>query len=626
MFRFRLLALLIFTSAIVAGQQIPIQFALTDTAGIELENRTVDVKATLTSDTTSFTLEYQETQSVTTNDFGIASFWIGEGNTTLSSSNSSINTNWLNPNTDYFIVLQVDSTGLGFDDLATIRYQLPLVAVKAQNADTSVYARSADTSLFSSQSNQAYQALTADTSDFALRADTSLYSAGSDSSLHSLASDTSQLALNAEFSDTAGYSITIDPGAFSDSSSTNEIQSLEQVLAIDSNANNKSIYNLKSLSIGDTLISSSAALSITSTNAGLLLPRLTKIQRDVISNPEQGLMVYCTDCEAEGRVSIYDGNTWELLMQTTSAGQPPTITTGAVENIGISTATFNASILDSGDTEIFVSGFCWGLSPYPTISDFTGIANLLDSNAILKGNVFGLDSNNTYYVRAYASNGAGTTYGPSVQFKTDGMRSIGEEYGGGYVAYLFQPGDLGYVQGEQHGIIMYPFDYPTKIPFGPTFCDGGTTIYDWPNLNTTTYVLDSTRVNTNVGYAIHNHNLLMTSGICATQPHLPAIVDTLDWNGYSDWILPTQSDLLMIFNNVYLLNLPGNSSLTENERYITSCTNGIYSSSSTSTLRISTVSFDLSSTGYPYYTQSVTTSTEYKWYASAYTFRPIRYF
>ena len=127
MYRFRLYLLFVVLALSAVGQQIPIQFALTDSAGIELQNRTIDVKATLTSDTVSVTPEYQETQSVTTNDFGIASFWIGEGNTTVSSSNSSINTNWLNPNTVYFIVLQVDSTGFGFNDLATIRYQLPLL-------------------------------------------------------------------------------------------------------------------------------------------------------------------------------------------------------------------------------------------------------------------------------------------------------------------------------------------------------------------------------------------------------------------------------------------------------------------------------------------------------------------
>jgi len=567
MSRIGLIVLFIVTTIFTNAQEIPVQFALTDTAGIELPNRSIAVRTSFTSDTLASAPEYQETQSTITNQFGIASYWIGSGITTLSSTYNNISKDWINPGSLYYIVVEVDSTGSGYQDLATIQYRFPIIAIKSSKSDT------------------------------------------------------------ASFADTSGYALTIDPRAFNDSSAVNEIQSLEQVLSVDSNASGKTIYNLNSLTIGDT-ISPSAALAINRTDAGLLLPRLTKIQRNGIVNPEKGLIVYCTDCVNEGRVSIYDGNTWELLMQTTSVGQPPILITGAIENIGVSSATFNSSILDSGDTHIFASGFCWGLTAYPTISDFVSSANLINSNATLKGNVFGLDSNTTYYVRAYASNGAGTSYGPMLQFKTDGMRFIGEEYGGGYVAYLFQPGDLGYVQGEQHGIIIYPFDYPTKIPFGPTFCSGTTTVYDFPDANYYSYIIDSAKVNTNVGYAIHNHELLMQSGTCNTQLHLPAVVDTLIWNGYSDWMLPTRSDLLMIFDNAILLNsLPSSSLLTENERYLTSCPTGIYSpGSSNSSEKIWIVQFEITNSGYPSYTLSVNKTTERKWYGSAYSFRPIRYF
>src|SRR5687768_923074 len=41
----------------------------------------------------------------------------------------------------------------------------------------------------------------------------------------------------------------------------------------------------------------SAALDILSTTQGLLLPRLTTIERDAISNPSPGLVVYNTDTE-----------------------------------------------------------------------------------------------------------------------------------------------------------------------------------------------------------------------------------------------------------------------------------------------------------------------------------------
>ena len=39
----------------------------------------------------------------------------------------------------------------------------------------------------------------------------------------------------------------------------------------------------------------SAALDITSTTGGLLMPRMTKTQRDAISSPATGLLIYQTN-------------------------------------------------------------------------------------------------------------------------------------------------------------------------------------------------------------------------------------------------------------------------------------------------------------------------------------------
>lgn len=552
MFRFRLLAALLFISTIAVSQQIPIQFALTDTAGIELQNRTVNIKATLTSDTTSFTPEYQETQSVTTNDFGIASFWIGEGNITLSSSNASINTHWLNPMTDYFIVLGVDSTGGGYSDLATIRYKLPLVAVKSQNSDTSVYAQSSDTSIYATQSNQANQALLADTSDFALKTDSSSYSSTSATSFHALTADTSQFALATKFSDTAGYSIAIDPGAFSDSSSANEIQSLGQVLVVDSNAQNTSIYNLKSLTIGDTIIPTSAALSINRNDAGLLLPRLTKVQRDIIY-PVQGLMVYCTDCETEGRVSVYDGSTWELLSQTNSTGSYAVISAGTIENISVSGATLNGSISDSGGTTVFAKGFCLSSQPYPTLSDLVIAPALLDSYGVFKGRANYLERNSKYYVRAYATNAAGTVYGPQQEFLTEGLLAVGDTFGGGIVGYILQPGDNGYDPDEQHGIIIANQDYGTNLTWGscndivPSNSESPGT---YKTGHTSEFIYDA-YYNDSVWNSICHDSLAAYSSYT---PSIMHIVRDISWGGYSDWTVGTIGDYMAIFTNITTLD------------------------------------------------------------------------
>ena len=40
----------------------------------------------------------------------------------------------------------------------------------------------------------------------------------------------------------------------------------------------------------------SAMLDVKSTSKGVLLPRITKAQRDAIANPTNGLMVFCINC------------------------------------------------------------------------------------------------------------------------------------------------------------------------------------------------------------------------------------------------------------------------------------------------------------------------------------------
>ncbi len=45
---------------------------------------------------------------------------------------------------------------------------------------------------------------------------------------------------------------------------------------------------------------SSAVLELKSTNKGLLIPRMTKIQRDQINTPILGMLLYCTNCSNQG--------------------------------------------------------------------------------------------------------------------------------------------------------------------------------------------------------------------------------------------------------------------------------------------------------------------------------------
>ncbi len=63
-----------------------------------------------------------------------------------------------------------------------------------------------------------------------------------------------------------------------------------------------------SLAVGTSSPHISSLLDLTSTSKGLLLPRLTKAQRNLINNPAEGLMIYQTDNTAGLRV--FNGTNW----------------------------------------------------------------------------------------------------------------------------------------------------------------------------------------------------------------------------------------------------------------------------------------------------------------------------
>ena len=75
----------------------------------------------------------------------------------------------------------------------------------------------------------------------------------------------------------------------------------------------KLYYAVGNVGIGATNPQVSAALEIASTNTGVLLPRMSLDQRNAISAPAEGLMVFCTDCGTKGSLSVFSGGTWNTF-------------------------------------------------------------------------------------------------------------------------------------------------------------------------------------------------------------------------------------------------------------------------------------------------------------------------
>jgi hypothetical protein len=90
--------------------------------------------------------------------------------------------------------------------------------------------------------------------------------------------------------------------------------------------------------------------------------------------------------------------------------------TAAVTSITSTTATSGGTVSADGGAPVTARGVCYSTTANPTIADNktvdgTGVGPFTSA-------ITGLASGTTYYVRSYATNSMGTTYGPEINFTT----------------------------------------------------------------------------------------------------------------------------------------------------------------------------------------------------------------
>lgn len=93
-----------------------------------------------------------------------------------------------------------------------------------------------------------------------------------------------------------------------------------------------------------------------------------------------------------------------------------TLTTEAVSNIGLTTATGNGTVVTDGEETVTARGIVWSTSITPTTSNF--ISTVSGTTGAFTAPMTGLTANTLYYVRAYATNASGTAYGDQESFTT----------------------------------------------------------------------------------------------------------------------------------------------------------------------------------------------------------------
>jgi hypothetical protein len=209
-----------------------------------------------------------------------------------------------------------------------------------------------------------------------------------------------------------------------------------------------------------------------------------------------------------------NGTVYGSQQSFTTLGAVPTLTTTTVSGISLNAANTGGNITADGGTTITSRGLCWSTSSNPTIQD-NKLTNGNGSGAFTI-NLTGLQGGTTYYVRAYATNAAGTGYGNLIIFNTSTL-ALGVTYLGGKVAYIFQSGDVGYVAGQTHGFIIMSHNMGMQVKYSNNGAYSFTSMNFGTGKNNTSILFNLTTTGLNAAKYVYN----------------------VLYDGYNDWYIPS---------------------------------------------------------------------------------------
>lgn len=102
---------------------------------------------------------------------------------------------------------------------------------------------------------------------------------------------------------------------------------------------------------------------------------------------------------------------------TTTLGLP-TVVTHEIQQITTVSADCEGEITGDGGLAVTARGLCWGREPNPSLTASEHFSEEGTGTGSFNTHITGLEPNTKYYVRAYATNGKGTSYGNEQVFTT----------------------------------------------------------------------------------------------------------------------------------------------------------------------------------------------------------------
>jgi len=182
----------------------------------------------------------------------------------------------------------------------------------------------------------------------------------------------------------------------------------------------------------------------------------------------------------------------------------PTVTTDSVSGITETSAVSGGNVINNGGDEVTARGVCWSTAQNPTTADFKTTDG--SGNGSFISNITGLTAGTTYYVRAYATNIEGTSYGEEVSFIT----SIADFDGN-----IYQTVKIGTQVWMKENLRTTKYRYGFAIP-------NVTNLTDWASTSTGAYCwYDNDIANKNIYGALYNWHAVNTGNLCPIGWHVP---------------------------------------------------------------------------------------------------------
>ena len=197
----------------------------------------------------------------------------------------------------------------------------------------------------------------------------------------------------------------------------------------------------------------------------------------------------------------------------------PVLTTSEVLSITLTGATSGGNITNEGGSDVTARGVCWSTDENPTIA----LVKTNDGRGTgsFSSTLSGLTTNTKYYVRAYATNKAGTGYGNEISFITQSRNNIS-----------FNP-DLTYsslldIEGNEYKTIQIGNQTWMAENLRTTKYNDGSSIPEvndnisWLNLTTAAYCwYDNDISRKDIYGALYNWHTVTSGNLCPAGWHVP---------------------------------------------------------------------------------------------------------